>query len=204
MATKGSYPAAGSEEPNSKQRLSWRVQVLPYLGRGRFIQPNQAAGGMGFASELGTACHKSLRLISRLTSTPQTTRPSFSRRSCRQGAKGNTVLQKDAAQSLIEVTDGTSNVILLVEANADAAVAWMRPASLPFDEANPKRGLGNLIPGGFCAAFVNGSVRFISNNIDEKTLAKLMQRDDQQQIGEPFDDHSQLISPKTVGAVSFR
>jgi hypothetical protein len=34
--------------------------------------------------------------------------------------------------------------------------------------------------------------------------AKLLQRDDQQQIGEPFDDHSQSISPKTVGAVSFR
>jgi hypothetical protein len=80
----------------------------------------------------------------------------------------------------------------------------MRPADLAFDQANPKRGLGKLIPGGFCAAFVNGSVRFISNNIDDNTLAKLMQRDDQQQIGEPFDDHSQLISPKTVGAVSFR
>ena len=62
---------------------------------------------------------------------------------------------------LQDVTDGTSNTILAVEAKE--AVPWTKPDSdLAFDPnaAASLYGAGSPHPGGFKAAFADGSVRF--------------------------------------------
>jgi hypothetical protein len=69
-----------------------------------------------------------------------------------------------------KVSDGTSNTIALVEANADQAVEWTRPDDWKFDPNNPMAGLGNLRPGIFNAAFVDGAMRFVPSDIDPETL----------------------------------
>ena len=45
------------------------------------------------------------------------------------------------------ITDGTSNTIMLVEADADQAVEWTKPDDWQYDANNPTAGLGDLRPG---------------------------------------------------------
>jgi hypothetical protein len=83
---------------------------------------------------------------------------------------------------LAQVRDGTSNTIMIVEANADQAVIWTKPDDLPINLDKPLAGLGEVQKNGFIAAFCDGSVRFISNKIDPKTLALLFQMADDQPV----------------------
>lgn len=65
-----------------------------------------------------------------------------------------------------DITDGTSNTLLLVDVPAANAVHWMAPQDA--DESlilaiRPNMGL--TFPGGFNVAFVDGSTRFLSENL---------------------------------------
>jgi prepilin-type processing-associated H-X9-DG protein len=75
-----------------------------------------------------------------------------------------------------QISDGTSNTIVLVEADADQAVEWTKPDDIEFDPNNPMAGFGKLRPGGCNAAFCDGHVQFISNDVDPQTLKALVTR----------------------------
>ncbi len=77
-----------------------------------------------------------------------------------------------------QITDGMSNTIMVVEASDAKAVPWTKPDDFEYDEKNPAAGLGGLFPGGFNAAFCDGSVRFLSTDIDAETLRNLFNRHD--------------------------
>src|SRR5260370_10022244 len=75
-----------------------------------------------------------------------------------------------------EVTDGTSNTILLVEAAPDRAVTWTKPDDLKIDAKEPTAGLLDERATGFNAAFADGSVHYLSPKIDPQTLNALFTR----------------------------
>jgi hypothetical protein len=88
---------------------------------------------------------------------------------------------------LRDIRDGTSNTIVVVEADRDRAVPWMKPADLVFDPKNPKAGVGGFRSQGFLAALADGSVRFISNEISDDVMRQLVLANDGGQA-KP-DDH---------------
>ena len=104
-----------------------------------------------------------------------------------QGAPGKTnylgILGKecifdgsDKGIGLRQITDGTTNTIAVVEANADQAVEWTKPDDWKYDAKNPKVGILHLRPGGCSAVFADGHVQFISETIEAATLNALLTR----------------------------
>ena len=71
-----------------------------------------------------------------------------------------------------DVTDGLSNTVLFVEADADRAVPWAKPQDINYNPANPMAGLGHFRPGVFLVAFADGSVKSIPTNINRKSFTR--------------------------------
>jgi len=72
------------------------------------------------------------------------------------------------------ITDGTSNTIFMVEANASHAVEWTKPTDYQFDPEKPLNGLGNVHAGGFNVTLADGSTHFVSNSIDAEVFKKML------------------------------
>ena len=70
-----------------------------------------------------------------------------------------------------DILDGTSNTIMVVEAERD--IPWTQPMDIPYDPKETMPELGGFRDGGFNAGFGDGSVRFIAEGIDEATLRAL-------------------------------
>ncbi len=75
---------------------------------------------------------------------------------------------------LKDIRDGTSNTIMVLEADDSHAVVWTKPDDLPFDPKNPLKGLSNNLVEGFQAAFMDGSVHFLSKRIPPEMLKALI------------------------------
>ena len=73
-----------------------------------------------------------------------------------------TLFEGDEGMSLQEVTDGTSNTLMVVESKN--AVPWTKPDDLSFDPKGPRPAVGSKHPGGFNALFADGAVRFINDS----------------------------------------
>lgn len=80
------------------------------------------------------------------------------------------------------ITDGTSNTIALVEVDILNAVPWTAPEDFDVDEAPLTDAFDLLV--GASVAFFDGSVRFISRNIDEETLNALLTHDGGEVVGD--------------------
>jgi hypothetical protein len=82
-----------------------------------------------------------------------------------------------------EIVDGSSHTILLVEAKRD--IPWTKPEDIPYAADKPVPKLGGYFENGFIAAIADGSVRFIADNLDEKTMRLLIGKADRQPVDFP-------------------
>ena len=178
-------PAAYSTDKDGKPLLSWRVAILPFIEQQQlynefhhdepwdsehnkkliakmpaiFKAPSSKAAA-GMTTYLGVGGKKG---VITAPVDPKNTEP------------GNGV-------GLQELLDGTSNTIMVVEASDATAVAWTKPEEWVPDAKDPLKGLIGLRPNGFNAGFADGSVRFISKNVDPEMLRRVFDRDDGMQV----------------------
>ena len=96
----------------------------------------------------------------------------------------DTIFPGDKGIGLADVTDGTSNTILVVEAGDQSAVEWTKPDDFTPDPKNPTKGLLGHHPGGLNVVMADCSVHFISASIDPKVLWALFTRNGGEVIGE--------------------
>ena len=155
-----------------KSGLSWRVHVLPYL--------DQAPVYHEFHMHEPWDSPHNKALVAKM---PAIFRPADPR----LAAQGKTRFVAPIGDRLIttengnptrirDITDGTSNTILLVEADDEHAVVWTKPDDLSVDLAKPTAGLAIRPPGGFLVLMADGSVHFVRANIDRAELAGLFTR----------------------------
>jgi prepilin-type processing-associated H-X9-DG protein len=98
----------------------------------------------------------------------------------------DTIFRGDSPVQMAEITDGTSNTILVVEVYG-ATTSWMEPVDLELEDMQMAINGGNTEirsrhPGGANVAFADGSVHFLAESIDPAMLRNLITRDDGQAI----------------------
>jgi prepilin-type processing-associated H-X9-DG protein len=162
---------AGFADKTGKPGLSWRVAVLPFLEQPGLFQ--QFKLDEPWDSEHNKA------LIGKMPAVFAPPRTSTNGYTFYRGFSGPNTwlppLQQSArpGQALLgvrltNITDGTSNTILVAEAYEP--VIWTKPEEVAFDPNNPPK-LGGVFSSGFNVGMADGSVRFLRNGISPKTLA---------------------------------
>jgi hypothetical protein len=160
-------PAAATYDANGKPLLSWRVHVLPYIEQNDLYKQ--------FKLDEPWDSEHNKKLIPLM--------PEIYRSPLSKAAKGKTtylvpvgpktIFEGKNGMSIAKITDGTSNTILIVEADDAKAVEWTRPADYKIDAKDPRAGLVRAGAKGFPTAFADGSVRMLSATINLDTLRAL-------------------------------
>jgi hypothetical protein len=160
------FPAAGGGDVPGTQ-LSWRVRILPLLDQQALYEqfhldePWDSEHNRALVERMPDI-YKSPNEILPPGETPY------------QAVTGpNTAFENPSVGRRIrEFSDGTSNTIMVVE--ADQGVIWTKPEDWELDPANPFRGLGKTRPFGFLAVFADGHAASIDNTADPATVKALM------------------------------
>jgi prepilin-type processing-associated H-X9-DG protein len=86
-----------------------------------------------------------------------------------------------------DITDGPSNTIMVVEVSG-LNINWEEPRDVTVDEFMDLVAKGRVSshPGGFQALMADGSVHFIGNTVDPKTLRSLLLRNTGQPKNMPY------------------
>ena len=153
--------------------LSWRVRLLPFLEQ-------QALFGQ-FDLTLPWDDNANIGLLGMM---PNVYRSPASAAGSTEadyvgGAGLNTMFQDAQGVTLRSVTDGTSNTLFVGEA-IGASIPWTMPGDVAIGSCPTLGGSGfsSFIPNAVPFAFVDGSVRFLPNDISCDTLRGLFLRSD--------------------------
>ena len=158
--------------------MSWRVHVLPFLGEAALYQ--QFRLNEPWDSEHNRQLIDQMPAVYR---NPTGAAPPNQAHYLVPTGKGS-IFEGNQGTGIAKITDGTSNTVMVVEANDEASVIWTKPDDLNFTAENPLAGLGKAHPGGFNVALADGSVRFVANTIDPKMFLLLLTMGDGQRIPE--------------------
>lgn len=164
--TNNRFPPPAVLDQAGKPLLSWRVAVLPYLGRADLYDQ--------FKRDEPWDSEHNRKLIEKMPEfylSPGMKNEGKTRYLAATG-EGALFSVKEGPQ-IRQVVDGTSNTIMAVEAAENRAVIWTKPDDLAFDPQRPLEGLIGARAGGFQAVFTDGAVRFIAQTIDLNQLKAL-------------------------------
>jgi len=168
VSTSGNFPPPAITA-DGKPTLSWRVAILPFLDQ-------QELYSKFHLDEPWDSPHNKL-LLNRM---PDVYAPVIKKNDPRDStyyqvfAGPGSIFDGDDGVKIQDITDGTSNTILVVEASKP--VPWTKPVDLPFAKAKPLPKVGGMFKGGFNAGLADGSVRFIKTEIDTDLFRALITR----------------------------
>ena len=165
------FPNGVTTADKKKKLLSWRVQLLPFLEENALYDK--------FHLDEAWDSDHNIKLLDQMPEIfNNKNAPSKTKTVFLAFSGEGTIFGDQVPVTFGSITDGTSNTIMCVEADREAAIEWTKPDDLPFDMDGVVSGVGNLRPGGFNVALCDGSVFFMSRTIDQKTLKHFIHRSD--------------------------
>ncbi len=163
------FPATAGVDDNGKPLISWRVAILPFIEQNALYQK--------FHLDEPWDSEHNIKLLEEMPDTfrhpSRPTRPGYT--VYQAPVSDHSLLRKTEPTRMGQITDGTSNTIMLVETATEASVPWTKPEDYNIDENDPK---AKLFSNGMTqATFGDGSVRVLAESIDIETLKALFTRD---------------------------
>ena len=179
--TYGSFPPAVTYNSDGQPMHSWRLLLLPYLDSSptysqyNMNEPWNSPGNMAVTANMPAvyAC----------ASNPN---GPFSGNTSYVALDGpGSVMHSEKPARIRDIADGPTSTLMVVEAQ-NSAVHWTEPKDFDISLAGipGPGGLSSFHTGGFQAALADGSVRFISGNINPQTLKALLTINGGETVGE--------------------
>jgi prepilin-type processing-associated H-X9-DG protein len=177
------FPPAVFTDDRGKPMKSWRVAILPYLEHQPLYQQYDLK--QPWDSPQNRALGKLALDCFQCPSDPGAMANSAETNYVMIVGKDTVGGTPNEAVKISDITDGTSNTIMVVEVSG-LHINWEEPRDATVDEFMElvAKGHASFHSGGFQAVFVDGSVHFISNAVNPKTLRALLLRNDGQPVGE--------------------
>jgi len=173
-ATYKNFPPPANFSADGKPLLSWRVHILPFIGQQQLYK--QFHLDEPWNSPNNKPLINQMPPIYRNPSSPAPA----DRAAYLVPTGTGSIFANPKGTSIRQITDGTSNTIMVVEVDPDSSVIWTKPRDLAYRPQRPLQGLGKAHPGGFNVAFADGSVHFISNSIDPRVFLQMLNMADGQ------------------------
>ncbi|MFN9720010.1 MAG: DUF1559 domain-containing protein [Planctomycetota bacterium] len=170
------FPSWNTPQGNKENRgLSWRVYLLPFLEETELY--NQFHLDEPWDSEHNKA------LIEKMPKVYQTAGVEEPGKTSLHVFLGDsTPFGGDEPRGIVDITDGTSNTLMVVQAGSDKADFWTKPSGLEYDPEDPKACLGN-IGEKMMILMGDGSARFMEADIDDVTLRRMIEHQDGEPLG---------------------
>jgi RNA polymerase sigma factor (sigma-70 family) len=175
----GRFPPQALTDNNGKPTLSWRVAILPFIEQDNLYRQ--------FKLDEPWDSEHNKKLLEKMPPiyAPVNARTKEKYQTFYQAFAGKgTVFEPGEKITFANITDGSSNTLMVVEA-ADP-VPWTKPEDLPFDPEKPLPKLGGEFPDLVVAAFCDGSVHIIEKKkLDDKLLRALITRNGLENVNPP-------------------
>jgi len=158
-------------DKDGKAILSWRVHLLPYMEESGLYKE--------FKLDEPWDSKTNKPLIEKMPKEYQPIRVKAEKgHTFYRGFNGpDTVFEAGKEFSLVQVRDGTSNTILVVEAGESCV--WTKPDDLPYNAKKPLPKLGGLFDGDFHVLMGDGSVMAgVGSKMDADEFRKLITKSD--------------------------
>jgi Protein of unknown function (DUF1559) len=175
----GNFPPAALREAAGKSILSWRVAILPYIEQDELYKQ--------FKLDEPWDSENNKKLIAKMPKVFQGAgkkRNDEGKTSYLVPVGKNTIFPLDGEKvTLLGITDGSTNTILIVEANDESAVIWTKPDDLVVDLKQPFRDLERNEEKFFLAAMADGSVKRIRFKHNPAEVAAAFTRNGGENVG---------------------
>jgi len=189
VADHGCYPTPAIYDVSGTPLLSWRVELLPYLGHKslyehfHFDEPWNSPRNAALLKEI-PAVYRSPERDDATTNylVPVGSGTMF------PGRRGKTPAQ---------IEDLPRNTVAVLEVDDALAVQWTRPAEYAYQPKSPGAGLGGLRVDGFFVVWGDGKVTGIPTSLTVQQLRPMYTAD----AGESFTS-TQISQPATAEVVS--
>ena len=183
-AHQGRLPLAAICDPTGKPLLSWRVAMLPYVEHQNLYQqfklnePWDSPANKPLLAQMPKVYANPGRVQPGDTTTYYRVFATLDPTSTPKPPWTMPVAGRGVPQtwSLGALPDGTSNTILIVE--AEEGVPWTKPDELIYDPKKPLPALSYFFNGVSNVAMADGSVRLLPKTVSEKTLRNAITMDD--------------------------
>ena len=177
------FPAAATVDGKGKSLLSWRVQLLPYLEQSRLFnqfkldEPWDSPNNKPLIAQMPAI----FRAQGDKTLKPgMTTYLAIVDKDSAFPPEGKTITFKN-------MTDGSSNTIMFIDAALENAVTWTKPDDIGLDVAVLKKSMQARFNTGGLVVFCDGAVASLVKDLPDATLRDLVTIRDGRVVGEVRD-----------------
>lgn len=170
----GLYPPVALRDRTRAPLLSWRVELLPYLGHNdlyvRFDQKQPWYAPVNKA------------LLAQIPDVYRSPERHDEKTNYQVPFGGDTIFQSIRTLTEQRVEDGLTNTVMLVEVDDQFAVNWTEPREFDYDPGDPKKRLGSLRGGQVFVVWGGGTMGAISMQASDEAIEAIFSADG----GEPY------------------